>query len=409
MLPTGRHFENWLQAYMQYTRDSESPEAFHFWTGVWTIAGALRRRVWIDMRKWQWTPNFYVIIVGPPGVAAKSTSMRNGTRLLEQVDGIKFGPQSLTWQKLTASLQESMEYFPTDNPNASDEEKAKGVPMSALSIAIGELGTFLKMEDSALDAVLISMWDGQLESWGHGTVSQGTTVIKNPWLNIIGCTTPSWLRNNFPMHMIDGGLTSRCIFVYGDKKRHLIAYPDEVIPDAEYHDFEKRMVEDLRQIASLTGAYTISAGGRSWGRKWYEELWASRPISMASDRYTGYLSRKQTHMHKLAIILAAARSNEMVITEAHLSEANELLTSIEPDMIKVFESVGVVDEAKHTAELIALVRAHGFLTSNQLWAQVQNVMSQKDFENALKAAVMGGRFMKVTKEGKLGVQLAPTN
>ena len=105
-----RHFSNWLKAYMQYTRDSESPDAFHFWTGVSTVAGALRRRVWIDMRKFQWTPNFYIILVGPPGVAAKSTSLRNGMRLLEQVEGIKFGPQSMTWQALTQVLEESMEY-----------------------------------------------------------------------------------------------------------------------------------------------------------------------------------------------------------------------------------------------------------------------------------------------------------
>lgn len=394
---------------MQYTRDSESPGPFHFWTGVWTIAGALRRKVWIDMRKWQWTPNFYIVIVGPAGVAAKSTSMRNGTRLLEQVDGIKFGPQSLTWQKLTASLAESMEYFPTSDPHASDEELAKGVPMSALSISIGELGTFLKMEDSSLDSVLISMWDGQKESWGHGTVTQGTTTIKNPWLNIIGCTTPSWLRNNFPQQMIDGGLTSRCVFVYGDRKRHLIAYPDEVIPDAEYKIFERNLVEDLREIASLTGAYTLTEAARNWGRHWYEELWTSRPITMASDRYTGYISRKQTHMHKLAIVLSASRSNDMVITPELLQEANAILGDIEDDMIKVFESIGVVDEAKHTAELIALVRAHGFLTSNELWQQVQNVMSQKDFVQALSAAVSGGRFVKTMKDGRQGVVLAKAN
>lgn len=402
-----RNFENWLSAYMHYTRDSESPNQFHFWTGVWTIAGALRRKVWIDMRKWQWTANFYVVIVGPPGVAAKSTSMRNGTRLLEQVDGVKFGPQSLTWQKLTKSLEDSMEYIPTENPRASAEELIKGIPMSALNISIGELGTFLKMEDSSLDAVLISMWDGQLESWGHGTVSQGTTTIKNPWLNIIGCTTPSWLRNNFPQHMIDGGLTSRCVFVYGDRKRHLIAYPDEVIPDGEYHEYEGRLLDDLRQIAAMSGPMIITEEARNWGREWYESLWADRPVEMASDRYTGYLSRKQTHMHKLAMILSAARSNSMVIDKAHLEEALVLLGDIEGDMIKVFESIGVVDEAKHVAELIALVRAHGFLTSEQLWAQVQNVMSQRDFIAALSAAVQGGRFMKTSRDGNKGVSLGP--
>src|SRR5574343_321589 len=70
-----RNYQNWLRAYVAFTADSESPDDFHFWTGVATIAGALRRRVWIDMRKFQWTPNFYIILVGPPGIATKSTSI----------------------------------------------------------------------------------------------------------------------------------------------------------------------------------------------------------------------------------------------------------------------------------------------------------------------------------------------
>jgi hypothetical protein len=92
---------------MNFTRASESPDAYHFWTGVGTIAGTLRRRVWLDMRHFQWTPNFCIILVGPPGVANKSTTIRIGSSLLAQVDGIHFGPQSMTWQSLIQTLEQS--------------------------------------------------------------------------------------------------------------------------------------------------------------------------------------------------------------------------------------------------------------------------------------------------------------
>lgn len=92
----GRHFDDWLKTYMLYTRDSESPDEFHFWTGVSTIAGALRRRVWIDMRKFLWTPNFYIILVGPPGIVTKSTTTSVGYNLLRHVEGVHFGPDSAT-------------------------------------------------------------------------------------------------------------------------------------------------------------------------------------------------------------------------------------------------------------------------------------------------------------------------
>lgn len=103
-----RKLKHWLKAYMNFTRASESPDAFHFWTGVGTIAGALRRRVWLDMRHFQWTPNIYIILVGPPGVANKSTTVRIGSSLLSQVDGIHFGPQSMTWAILNPNYPPAM-------------------------------------------------------------------------------------------------------------------------------------------------------------------------------------------------------------------------------------------------------------------------------------------------------------
>src|SRR6516164_4535938 len=119
-----RKSANWLKSYMQYTRDSESPTTFHFWTGVSTLAGALRRRVWIDMRKFQWTPNFYIILVGPQGVAAKSTSISMGMNLLSKIKGVKFGPESMTWQKLARSLSDAIEYVEFTDLNGSRDRVA---------------------------------------------------------------------------------------------------------------------------------------------------------------------------------------------------------------------------------------------------------------------------------------------
>jgi uncharacterized protein DUF3987 len=398
-----RHFGNWLKAYMEYTRDSESPDAFHFWTGVSTVAGALRRRVWINMRKFQWTPNFYIILVGPPGVAAKSTSISVGTRLLSKIPGIAFGPESMTWQALADSLSSATEFVKYYLP--SGEEAV--TPMSALTVTVGELGTFLTMDDDKLLSFLIRMWEGQQDSFLHKTKTQGQIEVRNPWLNIIGATTPSWMRAHFPAAMIGGGLTSRIVFVWGDKKRHLVPYPDEIIPLDEYSIHEQKLIEDLQKIALLSGPYLLSDAARLWGRDWYARHWnGARSPHMASDRYGGYISRKQTHMHKFALVLAAARSDKLIIEDRDLSEAEAIISSIEPDMIKVFESIGVVDEAKHIAELVAFVRAHGTLTPDELWRFCMNIMPMKQFSEGLVAAVRGGLLSKTQKEGKDAVKLA---
>ena len=384
---------------MHFTRASESPDAFHFWTGIGTVAGALRRRVWLDMRHFQWTPNFYIILVGPPGIASKSTSIRIGTDLLSAVDGIRFGPQSMTWQSLTKSLEESIEYVKYIDNHGLEQV----IAMSPITCTVPELGTFLKMDDTALIDVLVDMWDGQISNWGHRTKTSGNIEIKNPWLNLLACTTPSWLEEHFPTSMIGGGLTSRIMFIYGDKKRHLVPYPDNQLPQADYDSQRLSLIDDLKRIAMLSGSYVLSPAARRWGEIWYAMLWSKRPADMANDRYSGYLSRKQTHMHKLAIVLAAAQRDQLVIEEADLIEADKLLAIIEPHMIKVFESVGVVDESKHIANILAHVRAYQWIEGNELFTLLRNNTTERDFKNALRIAIEQGLIVVESRNGKRGL------
>lgn len=396
-----RFYENWLQGYTHYTRASESPLSFHFWTAVSTVAGALRRKVWIEQKYFQWTPNFYIVLVGPPGVAAKSTSIRSGMKFLEKLKDVKFGPQSMTWQALTLSLQDAIETLRWYDKYGKEHQQ----PISCLTIPVGELGTFLKTDDSSMMDVLVALWDGQLEVWGHHTKSSGNIEVRNPWLNIIACTTPAWLREHFPEHMIGGGLTSRIIFVYGEAKRHLVAYPSEAIDDDSFQEEHRKLLCDLLEISTISGEYVLDAKTIAWGTKWYEKHWAERPQHMASQRFEGYMARKQTHIHKLAMILAASKRNQLIILPEDLEEAALLIDSIEPDMQKVFENVGVADEAKRVREMVSYVRNYKFLTTPQLWKLCMSIMSFRDFEMALRAAIEAGVITGTTYNGMKGVKV----
>ncbi|TXH42236.1 MAG: hypothetical protein E6Q97_36170, partial [Desulfurellales bacterium] len=68
-----RQLKDWLATYLDYTEGTEAPRVMHFWAGVSAIASVLRRRVWIDMTRFQWYPNFYIIFVAPPGIISKTT------------------------------------------------------------------------------------------------------------------------------------------------------------------------------------------------------------------------------------------------------------------------------------------------------------------------------------------------
>lgn len=371
--------DGWLQAYVAHMRYSESPESFHFWTGVATIAGALRRKVWIDQLIYQYTPNFYIILVGPPGVAAKSTSISQGLSLLRQVKGVHFGPQSLTWQALFDSLKNSATV--TKIPGLKDP-----IISSCITVSASELGTFLRPENREYLDHLTTLWDGQKGELTRKTLTGGGISITNPWLNLIGCTTPAWLRDNFPDILVGGGLASRIVFVFADKKRQLVAYParQDIENRSQWNLEKEALIYDLQSIGSLAGEYTLTNNAYIWGERWYEAHYNTpRTGHLASDRLQGYLARKQAHIHKLAIVLAASRRNELVIEETDLIEADVHMTSLEEHLSRVFDSIGASTSAVNTNAIMEVIRRQKTVSYISLFQMFMKTMDGKIFKDAI--------------------------
>lgn len=373
-----RKLGNWIKSYMAYSSYAEAPDKMHFWVAVSTIAGALRRRVWIDQGYFQWTPNFYIIFVAPPGIVSKSTTLSIGMKLLKSIEGIKFGPDAVTWQALTQALADAKEDVLM--------EGGEYHPMSCITIASSEFGTFLNPNDREMVDVLVSLWDGQLGVWEKKTKTQGSDRIENPWINIAACTTPGWIAGNFPEYLIGGGFTSRCIFVYADKKRRLVAYPSASIPP-EFLSLQQDLVHDLEAISLLKGGFILSPEAVAWGEAWYADHYANPDRTLNNNRFAGYLARKQTHIHKLAMVLSAAYKNDLIITKQDLQEASLIITALEADMPQVFDLIGVQGQAKFSQEVMMIVKSHGKISQADLFRLCFKTMSWQDFQNACVAGI----------------------
>lgn len=384
-----RFHKDFIAAYMDYASYSEAPKHFHFWTGVSVIAGALRRKVWIDMAYFRWYCNMYLILVAPPGIVQKSTTAGIGMSLLRQVPGINFGPEVVTWPALVTAMAAIGEGYEVGDMIHT---------MSALTLESSEFGNLLNPQDKEMVDLLVNLWDGKQGTFNKATKNSGNDSIENPWINLIACTTPSWIAGNFPEYMIGGGFTSRCLFVYAEQKDKFVAYPGLSVPK-DLDRLQRELISDLTHISMLAGEMKLSPEAIKWGTEWYEKHYSERPANLDDDRFGGYIARKQTHIHKLAMILSASEGDSRVIEAEHLQTAATMTTDLEPDMAMVFAKIGKTEASFYADRMVQYVARRGETPYMEVYRYVHSHFpSMRDFEDVLAGCVRAG-MLKILQSG----------
>jgi len=387
-----RELPDWLTEFVRNTEWGEAPQRLYFWVGVSTIAAALRRRVWIDEGTFQWIPNLYLLIVAPPGVVAKSTTADLGMALLKQVPGINFGPHTLTWQSAYDAFIEVGESF--------DVGPQIQITQSALIINSSEFGTTLNPKDNEMIDQLVHIWDGREMS--KRTRKDGLLVIPTPCLNLIACTTPSWIAENVPQYLIGGGLTSRMLFVYADAKERYIAYPSKVLP-LDYRERQGKLTRDLTRISQLIGEFQLTPEARDWGTAWYEDFHKTQAPKLDATLIGGYIARKQTLVHKVAMCLSASRGDSLTITLHDLQRAEAYITKLEEHMPYVYSKIGMTKESNAAEAVLAFLTRNGDAKGWVPWTLLYRYM-HKAFPDpeALEVIIRG-----LLESGQVSMQKNP--
>lgn len=379
-----RHYKSWLDAYVKYASVTEAPKRMHFWAGVSAVSGALRRKVWIDMARFQWLCNAYIVFVAPPGVVSKSTTTDIAMDLLKAVPGIKFGPDVVTWPALVTAFSESSESF------LYEEEWHT---MSPLTLVASEMGSLINPQDREMINLYITLWDGR-KTFEKVTKMSGNDTVEAPWINMLACTTPHWIADNMPAATIGGGFTSRCIFVYADTKERYIPFVDEMA-DTSDDDTRRKLIADLEHISlNITGPYKISQEARNWYRPIYEKFWEDARERMDDTVLEGYAARKQTHLFKTALVIAASSRDERVITLDDVQLAAMMLEDVEASMDQVFSRIGRTEDSLHAEKFVQSVIRKGGVSYDEAYRIVYSHFPDfRDFEGIVSGAVRSGQLI----------------
>jgi len=393
-----RLFPDWVEAFESYCAFGEAPLKMYRWCAVSAISGAIRRKCWLDQVYFKWYCNEYIILVAPPGIVSKSTTVEIAMSLLRRVDGIRFGPDVITWQALVKSFAGAGEKFTL--PDGTELE------MSPITIASSEFGNLMAPGDREMVDLLVSLWDGKEGAFRKETKGSGNDEVINPWINMIACTTPAWISGNFPEYMIGGGFMSRCIFVYAEEKRNFVAYPGMAVAGVDIAKMEQDLILDLTEIAALSGEFGMTQEAVEWGTEWYARHFATKGNGLMEDsRFGGYVARKQTHLHKLAMIFSVSRSEDLVITVKDLQRADKELTELESDLPKVFDRVGKTQDSVQADRMLEMVRAKGCISFTDAYAAMHSSIPHMDqFEDLMRSLERAGLIRLEVTAGKLNLR-----
>ena len=387
-----RLLSNWIQTYIEYTKETESAPIFHRWVGMSIIAAALSKKIWLNLGRIKVFPNMYVVLVAEPGIARKSQAISYGVELMNEIDNIFMSADAITKEALLQDLECAKGTFDDQGINRG---------YCALNIVSKEFESFLgqKRENTKMLVLLTDLFDSHEGPWRYRTKQSGSNVINNVFLNILAATTPESLASSFPSSAIGGGLTSRIIFVWSSGGHKKIAYPAFT---QEMLAMREKLVHDLGIISRISGNYTFSPDARTRWEKWYGFYNERSPNRICKDPAChGWYSRKPMYILKIAMILTASKMETMTLEWKEIYEAVEVVIEAEGLMGKTFSAIGRSDVAPDVDLVKTVIGQHGSISEKELLQIIWRDVDSNKFDNVINTILKAGEA-KRTYQSKTG-------
>jgi hypothetical protein len=165
---------------------------------------------------------------------------------------------------------------------------------------------------------------------------------RNVWMSFLSASTHVWLLKTVNPNVVEGGFTSRCIFVLSNKPKHRIPWPD----GSDTKDERDWLLHDLRTIRKRAGEsdpIILTDGAMVTFRKWYNNR------SHSYDAYRqSFEAREDAHVLRIAALMCV-NDDTWRIDHHHIQRAIQLVASIKDQSSTIFE--GTETRTKFAAAL----------------------------------------------------------
>ena len=381
-----------LGDFLSYNRHSEASKLYLTWCGVAAIASTAQRKILLRWGQETYYPNFYIVLVGPPGAGRKGTAMSPAIRLLQEI-GVNTAPDSVTREQLIRRLEAA---------TATYEEPDTGVTVthSSLAITSPELAVFIGngVKNAALLSDLTD-WFDCANMWQYETKQCGINCVYGVFVTMLAATTPQQIHTTLPLEYVGTGLTSRIIFVYSSGKRKTV--PLDIFPAMpEGVAIWTRLKERLSQVHGTRGDFKISPQYLERYIPWYTGMGEEPPFD--PTRFSPYWARRATHFRKLSMIMALSRGAgvdniPLVLEEIDFNRAHQLLTKTEASMEYAFSFSGKTPSSDMLAHVLEFLKKRGECYAHEILRTFYRDLDSATLETIIKTFVSIGAASVVVK------------
>jgi hypothetical protein len=273
--------DSFIGQYMKYMSVVETAESYDFWCALWAIGVGCGRTVFVDRPNSSVYLNWYIILAAESGTTRKSTAISSIRDIVR-----RHGPL-LTGRTSPESLELQLH-----------ESTRKGGSARA-NFAVSELVTVLGKEGylSGMPGLLTDLYDCPKERRSPGTLKSGEIIQKDVYVTFLSASTPAWLVTAINPSVIEGGFTSRVMFIVDDERKRAIAWP-ELRKDGERTELLTRYESTVGR-GRLQSGLSMSSGGLSTLRKWYNNR-----ASHTDPYLSSFEAREDDHVLRLGGCLA---------------------------------------------------------------------------------------------------------
>lgn len=341
---------NFIDNFLEFTKDAESPTSFLTWAAISAISATMRDNIYLDKGMDQRIyANLYIILCARSGACRKGLPLKVAMGLMNQIKNTKIIAGRTSIQAVVKKLSENLT---NPTPNAKGDYMIGGASGVLYS---EELAAFL-VDDKASIGILTDLYDYH-EEWTNELKASDTERLKDVVLSMLAASNLALLKEVYTDSANYGGLLARTVLVMEEKRRQKNARVRNILnPEAE--KIKSNLILHLRKIAGAKGImyYEDEAA------KVYEEWYYS--IDDSKFGLSGVEARIHTTVEKVAMCLSMAEEKfDLVIKKKHIEEAIDLCIPLLPNYQYLTMATGGGSTTKNGTLnqqiLIAIIKAPG--------------------------------------------------